>query len=246
MYVAPIFVLHNLLVSSPISMRLRGKVALITGGTSGIGAATAKLFSREGAKTVITGRSRAKGEDLAAQHGLEFIEADVTLEADIKRSIETTVSRFGRLDILFNNAGAPVGPASVEDITASHIESGTKLLLTSVMLGTRYAAEQMKANGGGSIINNSSIAALRLGQGSPLYSALKAAVSHWTRVSGVELGKHGIRVNSISPGAIATPIFWGGSARADELMQHAATCADFSNALLAVLRKMRPSPRAGK
>ena len=95
-------------------------------------------------------------------------------------------------------------------------------MLTSVVLSTRYAAAHMKANGGGCIINNSSIAGLRDGQGDPLYATLKAAVTHWTRMSGLELGKHGIRVNAISPGAIATPIFWGGSA-------HASTLTDEKN-----------------
>ena len=91
------------------------------------------------------------------------------------------------------------------------------LLLSSVMLGIRYAVEPMKANGGGSIINNSSIAGLRYRQGDLLYSAIKAAVTHYSKLAGVELGPHGIRVNVISPGAIATPIFWGGSERANTL-----------------------------
>jgi len=196
--------------------RLAGKVALITGGTSGIGAATASLFAAEGAKVVIVGRSEEKGQKLADSLGSNVIysKADITLEADIAAAIELTVNHFGKLDILFNNAGGPVG-AGLEGVTAAHIQDGVSLLLSSVILGIKHAIAPMKANGGGCIINNSSIAALRHMQGDILYSALKAAVSHYARLAGVELGPLSIRVNSISPGAIATPIFYGGSARAN-------------------------------
>ena len=105
----------------------------------------------------------------------------------------------------------------MQELSQSHIDYGVKLLLSSVILGTRYAVEPMRAGGGGVIINNSSVAALRHGQGNILYAALKAAVTQFTKLSGVELASYGIRVNSISPGAIATPIFWGGSARANTL-----------------------------
>ena len=198
--------------------RLAGKVALITGGTSGIGAATAALFAAEGARVVIIGRSQDKGQKLADSLGSNVIysHADNTREADIAAAIDLTVSRFGRLDILFNNAGGPAG-AGLQGVTPTHIQEGVNLLLSSVILGIKHAIEPMKANGGGSIINNSSIAGLRHLQGDILYSALKAAVSHYTRLAGVELGPLNIRVNSISPGAIATPIFYGGSARANTL-----------------------------
>ena len=198
--------------------KLQGKTALITGGTSGIGAATAELFVQEGAKVVISGRSKAKGELLAENLGGQatFYEADITNEAEIAGSIDFTVRNLGKLDILFNNAGGPVG-APLGELSQNHIDYGVKLLFSSVILGTRYAIEPMKKNGGGVIINNSSVAGLRYRQGDPLYSALKAGVTHFTRMSGVELGPFNIRVNSISPGAIATPIFYGGSARANTL-----------------------------
>ena len=186
--------------------RLARKVALISGGTSGIGAATAKLFRAEGAHVVITGRSKQQGEELAEALGVKYVCADVTREEDIKRSIEETVSAYGRLDILFNNAGAQSG-VRLQDLTMEHIEQSTRLLLSSVMLGTRHAIEPMTEAGGGSIINNASIAGHVANNGDPLYSSLKAAVSHFTRLSGLELGAHGIRVNAISPGAVATPIF---------------------------------------
>lgn len=196
--------------------RLQGKVAIITGGTSGIGEATAEKYIQEGAVVVLTGRSEEKGQAIADRLGenAHYTQADVSKEEDIARTISSTVDQFGKLDILFNNAGGPVG-GTVDNISPAEINDGVDLLLSSVILGIRYAIEPMKENGGGVIINNTSIAALRYRQGSVLYSALKAAVTHYTKLAGVELGPLGIRVNCISPGAIATPIFWGGSAVAN-------------------------------
>ena len=192
--------------------KLQNKVALITGGTSGIGAETARLFISEGAKVVISGRSEEKGTKLAEALGKNatYCLSDITKEEDIKNAISYTTDSFGNLDILFNNAGGPVG-AGLEEVTQKDIDYGVHLLLASVILGTRYAIQPMRENGGGCIINNSSIAGIRHRQGDPLYAALKAGVTHFTKMSGVELGKDNIRVNAISPGAIATPIFWGGS-----------------------------------
>jgi len=196
--------------------RLQGKVAIITGGTSGIGEATADIYIKEGATVVLTGRSEEKGQAIANRLGdkAHYIKADVSKEEDIANTISETVERFGKLDVLFNNAGGPVG-GTIDSIAPGDINYGVDLLLSSVILGIRYAIEPMKANGGGVIINNTSIAAIRYRQGNLLYSALKAAVTHYTKLAGVELGPLGIRVNCISPGAIATPIFWGGSAIAN-------------------------------
>ena len=201
-----------------MTKRLENKVALITGGTSGIGAETARLFIQEGAKVIISGRSEEKGEILSEELGenCKYLLSDVTKEEDIENSITETINQFGKLDILFNNAGGPVG-AGIEKVTQKDIDYGVHLLLASVILGTRFAIEPMRKNGGGCIINNSSIAGIRYRQGDSLYAALKAGVTHYTRMSGVELGPDNIRVNSISPGAIATPIFWGGSQRANTL-----------------------------
>ena len=201
-----------------MTKRLENKVALITGGTSGIGAETARLFIQEGAKVIISGRSEEKGEILSEELGenCKYLLSDVTKEEDIENSVAETINQFGKLDILFNNAGGPVG-AGIEKVTQKDIDYGVHLLLASVILGTRFAIEPMRKNGGGCIINNSSIAGIRYRQGDPLYAALKAGVTHYTRMSGVELGPDNIRVNSISPGAIATPIFWGGSQRANTL-----------------------------
>ena len=198
--------------------RLAGKVALITGGTSGIGAATAELFIAEGAQVAIAGRSEEKGRALADALGDRaiYLKGDVTQEADIAATVAAANEAFGRLDILFNNAGGPVG-APIDKLSQEHIDYGMKLLLSSAILGTRYAIEPMKASGGGVIINNSSVAALRYRQGDILYSSLKAGVTHFTKIAGIELAPHNIRVNCISPGAIATPIFYGGSGRANTL-----------------------------
>ncbi len=203
-----------------MTKRLENKVALITGGTSGIGAETARLFINEGAKVVISGRSEEKGELLSKELGenSKYLLSDVTKEKDIENSVTETIKEFGKLDILFNNAGGPVG-AGIEKVTQKDIDYGVHLLLSSVILSTKFAIEPMRKSGGGCIINNSSIAGLRYRQGDPLYAALKAAVTHYTRMSGVELGPDNIRVNSISPGAIATPIFWGGSQRANTLSE---------------------------
>lgn len=196
--------------------QLTGKTALITGGTSGIGEATAELFVAEGANVVITGRSVEKGEALADRLGAActYFESDVMDEQSIAAAITHTEETHGSLDILFNNAGGPVLGA-VDNIDGAEIERGTKLLLASTILGIRYAVEPMRRASGGVIINNASIAGHRYRQGSLLYSALKAAVIHYTKLAAVELGPQAIRVNCISPGAIATPIFWGGSAIAN-------------------------------
>lgn len=193
--------------------RLDGKVALITGGTSGIGEAAVELFVAEGAKVVFTGRNAEKGARMAAALGAAavFFPADVTREAEIKASVEATATRFGRLDTLFNNAGGGTqgGP---ETLTQADFDHAMNLLLGSVLFGIKYAVPVMRAQGGGSIISNASVAAHRSHMGGYLYSIAKAAVVHAARIAAVQLGVHSIRVNTISPGAIATPIFFGGSA----------------------------------
>lgn len=195
-----------------MSDRMDGKVAVITGGTSGIGEATAELFVAEGAKVVIAGRSEQKGAEIVARLGASaaYCRTDVTNEKEIASLVDFSVKRFGRIDCLFNNAGAP-DVTTLETVTSENFSYFMNLLLGSVIFGMKYAAAVMKPQGSGCILNNSSIAALRPGQGGFLYSAAKAAVTHATKLAGVELGKHGIRVNAISPGAVATPIFWGGS-----------------------------------
>ncbi|MCR5885467.1 SDR family oxidoreductase [Rhizobacter sp. J219] len=221
--------------------RLQGKVAVITGATSGIGEATARKFAAEGASVVIAGRSVERGEALARELGANvlFKATDVMHEADIAALVDAAVQRFGRLDCMFNNAGGNT-PGTLDDVTEQQVDYAMKLLYGSALFGIKHAARVMRPQGGGSIINNSSIAAHRLAQGAMLYSCAKAAVSHLTRLMGVQLGPDNIRVNSISPGAIATPIFWGG----------AATATDEVNAkrlakLQQNLAHATPTPRSG-
>jgi NAD(P)-dependent dehydrogenase (short-subunit alcohol dehydrogenase family) len=198
--------------------RLKGKVALITGGTSGIGEATVELFVAEGAQVLIVGRNRVKGSEMAAALGprARFFQADVRREVQIKAAVDDAAQAFGRLDILFNNAGAGA-EGGVEDFTEAQFNDAMQLLLASALFGIKHAAPIMKAQGWGAIINNSSVAALRTHYGGYLYSIAKAGLSQATRLAGMELGRHGVTVNSISPGGIATPIFFGGSGRAAEM-----------------------------
>ena len=224
--------------------RMEGKVAVVTGGTSGIGEATVRLFVQEGARVVFSGRSEEAGESLASELGasVRFIRADVTREPEIKETIDLAVSKFGRLDSLFNNAGGPTR-GGIEDVTVEDFHYAMDLLLGSVVFGIKHAAPIMKSQGSGRIINNSSVAALRTGMGDLLYSAAKAAVTQVTRIAGMELGRYGITVNSISPGAIATPIFYGGSAAARRL--EPAHDAAKMRKLTSNLGKATPLHRAG-
>jgi NAD(P)-dependent dehydrogenase (short-subunit alcohol dehydrogenase family) len=230
------------------SARLQDKVAIITGATSGIGEATARVFAAHGAQLVIAGRSQERGEALAqelkALYGDRFMfhAVNVIHEQEVGALVDATVDRFGRLDCLFNNAGAGER-SSVESVTEEEFDRVMRLLVGSAVFGMKHAARVMKTSGGGSIINNASIAAHRINQGGYLYSGAKAAVSHLTRLAGVELGPWTIRVNAISPGAIATPIFWGGSTRAQSL-------SDSENAqkmakLQSNLASATPTPRSG-
>ena len=195
--------------------RLDGKVALITGGTSGIGQATVELFAAEGAKVLIVGRNGKRGTELAERLGpsTRFFKADVMHEEEIAEAVAAAQRIFGRLDILFNNAGGTT-EGGVTDFTRENLAYAVDLLLGSVLYGIKHAAPVMKAQGWGAIINNSSVAALRAELGGYLYSIAKAAVTHATKLAGLELGRHGVTVNCVSPGFIATPIFFGGSKRA--------------------------------
>ena len=189
--------------------RLEDKVAVITGGTSGIGERTAEIFVEQGASVVIAGRSSEKGNEIADRLGghAVFIRTDVTQESDVKNMIKNSVERFGRIDCLFNNAGAPGPIGPIEEITLTDVNAAISLLFGSVFLGMKYVAPVMKRQGSGSIINNASVAGIRVGFGPTIYSAAKAAVIRLTKCVAMELAPFSVRVNSISPGAIATPIF---------------------------------------
>jgi NAD(P)-dependent dehydrogenase (short-subunit alcohol dehydrogenase family) len=190
--------------------RLNGKVAVITGATSGIGLRTAEVFIAEGARTVIAGRRVSEGEALARKLGPDciFLKTDVTDEDQVRALLALAVERFGRLDCLFNNAGGPAQVGGIEGLEVARFDEAMATLVRSVMLGMKHAAPYMKQQGSGSIINNGSIAGKLAGYSTSLvYGAAKAAVIHLTRCVAMELGESGVRVNSISPGLIATGIF---------------------------------------
>lgn len=190
--------------------RLSGKIAVITGATSGIGLRTAEIFVEQGAKIVIAGRRAAEGETLAKKLGpaCVFRQTDVTQEDQMRALIGTAIDRFGRIDCLFNNAGGPAQTGGIEGLEVDRFDAAMATLLRSVMLGMKHASPHMRKQGFGSIINNGSIAGRLAGFSSSLvYGAAKAAVIHLTKCVAMELGESGIRVNSISPGVIATGIF---------------------------------------
>jgi NAD(P)-dependent dehydrogenase (short-subunit alcohol dehydrogenase family) len=192
--------------------RLAGKVALITGGASGIGEGTVRLFVREGASVVIADILDDQGARLADELGkrVAFVHIDVSREADVERAVAESVKQYGRLDCIFNNAGFGGVGGRIEAIDMAGFDHTIGVLLRGVLLGMKHAAPVMKRQGGGSIISTASVAGLTAGFGPHVYSAAKAAVIQLTKTVAMELGEHNIRVNCICPGAIATPIFGKG------------------------------------
>jgi len=188
--------------------RLEGKVAVITGGASGIGEAAARLFTEEGAHVLIADIQDEKGQRLGDELGesTEYLHADVSREADVKAAVGRALDRFGRLDCMFNNAGiaGPTGP--IEKVTVEGFDEAVGVLLRGVFLGIKHAAPVMKRQGSGSIISTASVAGIRTGYGNHVYSSAKAAVIQLTRSVAMELGESGVRVNCICPGFIATPL----------------------------------------
>ncbi len=186
-------------------MRLRNKVAIVTGGAHGMGEAEARLFAREGAKVVVADILADMGETVAADIRREGGEArferlDVTSDADWERVIAATLGAYGKLDILVNNAG--IGSSTFNDIDGT--DGWDRIIAvnqTSVFLGTRRAAAEMTKAGGGSIVNISSILGL-VGSdtGHPAYGASKGAVRLYTKQAAVRYGPRGVRVNSVHPG----------------------------------------------
>ncbi|MFC3226592.1 SDR family NAD(P)-dependent oxidoreductase [Marinibaculum pumilum] len=226
--------------------RLQDKVALVTGGTSGIGQRTVALFAAEGAKVVFTGRRAKLGEEVAAAIRAEtggevrFVPGDMTVEAEVKGAVEAATGHYGRLDVLFNNAGAPAPGGGIEDIPWDGFQRAMDNLVGSVMLGMKHAAPVMRKQGAGSIINNGSVAASRAGYSSSIiYGAAKAAVVHLTKCVAMELGEEGVRVNAVSPGGIATGIFGKAAGMASE--QAEGTAEPVRKALAG----MQPIRRAG-
>jgi len=190
--------------------RLDGKRAVITGAASGIGEATARLFLAEGASVVLADLDERRGKQLADELGEErcrFVAADVAREGDIDQAVDVAMRTFGGLDCLFNNAGSPGSFGGIEDIDVATFDRTVGVHLRGVFLGIRAAARVMRPQGRGSIINAASVAAFAANMAGHDYSACKAAIIQLTRTTANELGEHGVRVNAVCPGGIATAIF---------------------------------------
>jgi len=201
--------------------RLDGKVAVITGGASGIGAGTVRRFVEEGAKVLIADLDAERGPALAAELGdaTAFLQTDVSQEEQIAAMIAEATDRWGRLDCLYNNAGFGGALGPVSSTTVEDFDLTIDVLLKSVFLGMKHASPVMTAQGSGSIISTASVAGLRVGYAPHLYSVAKCAVIHLTKSVALELGEHNIRVNAICPGFIATPLAAGRPDATDSQIQ---------------------------
>jgi NAD(P)-dependent dehydrogenase (short-subunit alcohol dehydrogenase family) len=194
-------------------MRLEGKVALITGGASGMGMVASKLFASEGAKVVLTDLADEAGEKVAAQiveagGDALYIHADVSREADARAMVEGAVERFGKLDVLYNNAGIMLGDDGSVDTTDESVWDRTLAInVKGVAFGCKYGVPAMIAGGGGSIINVASFVAwLGAATSQTAYTASKGAVLAMTREIAVEYARRGVRCNALCPGPIETPL----------------------------------------
>lgn len=221
--------------------RLKDKVVIITGGTSGIGRGTVDLFLSEGAKIVVGDVQEHRGEEMTLTLGdnFSYCQTDVAQEADVKNLVDHTVEKFGRVDCIFNNAGFGGVGGQLDEIDMDGFDTSVGVLLKGVFLGYKYAVPVMKKQGSGSIISTASVAGLQAGFGPQVYSACKAAVAHLAKTAALELGEFNIRSNAICPGGIATPIF----ANALELGPNAAD--EFAEFMKPRLAKLQPVARSG-
>ncbi|MFW0785235.1 glucose 1-dehydrogenase [Gordonia sp. CPCC 206044] len=221
---------------------LDGKVAVVTGGASGIGAATCTLLVERGARVVVADIDDARGSAVADRLGRQavYLHTDVTAEQDIAAAVRAATDRFGRLDAMVNNAGRVGTWTYIADTTADEWDGAFAVLARSAFLGTKHAARTMRAQGFGTVVNVSSVAGVRTGFGPHPYGAAKAAVLQMTRSAARELAEFQVRVNAVTPGGVATRITGHGAGlEGDELD---ASIDDVRKGLAS----FQPIPRAGE
>ncbi len=195
-------------------MKLAGKVALITGAGSGFGRASAVLFAKEGAKVIVSDINAKTGNktvDLIKKGGNEasFVQADVSKSSDVEKMIKFATDKYGRLDVLYNNAGIPMAMTPVENVPEDLWDRVLDINLKSIFLASRIAISIMKKQGGGVILNTASISGVRPRPGLCAYTASKAGAIALTKALAIEAAPFKIRVNSISPVAAETPMLEG-------------------------------------
>jgi len=216
---------------------LKGKVAIITGAASGIGRAASILFAEAGANVVLADLNEAAGKEVAelcsrTGNKAVFQRTDVSQEEDIVALVACATQTFGRLDVMFNNAGIGGAVGSLEQITVEDWDRTQHVCLRGVFLGIKHSVAPMRAVGGGSIISTASVAGIDGYNGLHAYCAAKAGVVNLTRSASLEFAADLIRVNCIAPGGISTPIVYGGLANKDTAE--------------AMLAKAQPLPRVGQ
>ncbi len=221
--------------------RLDGLVAVITGAASGIGRGTVDLFVKEGARVIAADIQDDRGARIEEEHKgkARYVRCDVTEERDIEAAIAAATKHFGRLDCLFNNAGAGGARDAADAVTAEGFDQVMHLHVRAALFGIKYAVPAMKAVGGGSIISTASVAGLQCGYGPILYSIAKAAIVHLTKVTAPPLAPHRIRVNCICPGLIATNIFAQGLGIPSQLAETRL------EAIAEASKNTQPIPRGG-